>query len=69
VSIRVLTRDVVVVSAHLRIAGQKLIGGGEIPERDNHSLRILQRQPDGTWPIVSEMYSDANREVTYVAKG
>jgi uncharacterized protein (TIGR02246 family) len=67
VAIRVLTPDVVLVSAHLRVAGQKLVGGGAIPERDNHSLRVLHRQPDGTWPIVSEMYNDANREATYLA--
>jgi uncharacterized protein (TIGR02246 family) len=66
VAIRVLTPEVVLVSAHLRVAGQKLVGGGEIPERDNHSLRVLHRQPDGTWPIVSEMYNDANREATYL---
>ena len=65
-AIRVLTPDVVLVSAHLRVAGQKLVDGGEIPERDNHSLRVLHRQSDGTWPIVSEMYNDANREVTYI---
>jgi uncharacterized protein (TIGR02246 family) len=65
-AIRVLTPEVVLVSAHLRVAGQKLVGGGEIPERDNRSLRVLHRQPDGTWPIVSEMYNDANREVTYI---
>jgi uncharacterized protein (TIGR02246 family) len=67
VSIRVLTPDVVLVSLHLQIAGQKLIGGGEIELRDNFSLRVLHRQPDGTWPIVSEMFNDANRESTYRA--
>jgi uncharacterized protein (TIGR02246 family) len=66
VAIRVLTPEVVLVSAHLRVAGQKLVGGGAIPERDNHSLRVLHRQSDGTWPIVTEMYNDANREVTYI---
>jgi uncharacterized protein (TIGR02246 family) len=66
VAIRVLTPEVVLVSAHLRVAGQKLVGGGAIPERDNRSLRVLHRQPDGTWPIVSEMYNDANREATYL---
>ncbi len=66
VAIRVLTPDVVLVSAHLRVAGQKLVDGGAIPERDNHSLRVLQRHSDGTWPIVSEMYNDANREMTYI---
>jgi uncharacterized protein (TIGR02246 family) len=64
-SIRVLTPDVVLVSAHLQVEGQKLVGGGEIEVRDNHSLRVLQRQNDGSWLIVSEMYNDANREQTY----
>jgi uncharacterized protein (TIGR02246 family) len=64
-SLRVLTPEVVVVSAHLQVEGQKLVGGGEIEVRDNHSLRVLQRQGDGTWLIVSEMYNDANREQTY----
>ena len=56
------------MSAHLRVAGQKLVGGGDIVERDNRSLRVLHRQSDGTWPIVSEMYNDANRETTYIPK-
>jgi uncharacterized protein (TIGR02246 family) len=64
-TLRVLTPDVVLVSAHLQVEGQKLMGGGEIEVRDNHSLRVLQRQGDGSWLIVSEMYNDANREQTY----
>src|ERR1700735_4573987 len=64
-ALRVLTPDVVLVSAHLQVEGQKLVGGGEIEVRDNHSLRVLQRQDDGSWPIVSEMYNDANQEQTY----
>jgi uncharacterized protein (TIGR02246 family) len=65
VAMRVLTSEVVLVSAHLQVEGQKLVGGGEIPERDNRSLRVLQRQADGRWLIVSEMYNDANHEQTY----
>jgi uncharacterized protein (TIGR02246 family) len=64
-TIRVLTPDVVLVSAHLQVEGQKLVGGGEIAERDNFSLRVLQRQDDGSWLIVAEMYNDANRDSTY----
>jgi uncharacterized protein (TIGR02246 family) len=64
-AIRVLTPDVVLVSAHLQVEGQKLVGGGEIELRDNHSLRVLHRQGDGSWLIVSEMYNDANRDQTY----
>ncbi len=64
-ALRVLTPEVVLVSAHLQVEGQKLVGGGEIEVRDNFSLRVLRRQHDGTWLIVSEMYNDANREQTY----
>jgi uncharacterized protein (TIGR02246 family) len=64
-AIRVLDPEVVLVSAHLVEVGQKTIDGRVIEERDNHSLRVLQRQADGRWLIVSEMYNDANRETTY----
>lgn len=63
-SFRVLTPDVVLVSAHLKVKGQGLVGGGTI-DRDNFSLRALQRQDDGSWLIVSEMFQDANTETTY----
>ncbi len=63
-SFRVLTPEVVLVSAHLRIKGQGLVGGGTL-DRDNFSLRALQRQPDGSWVIVSEMFQDANTDTTY----
>ncbi len=64
-SFRVLTPEILLVNAHLQVEGQKLVGGGEIQVRDNHSLRVLQRQPDGSWLIVSEMYNDANQETSY----
>jgi uncharacterized protein (TIGR02246 family) len=67
-SMRLLSPDVVLVSAHLQVEGQKLVGGGEIEVRDNFSLRVLQRQDDGNWLIVSEMYNDANRDETYAAQ-
>jgi len=67
VKIRVLTPDVVLVSAHLQVEGQKTIGGGTLEVRDNFSLRVLFREPDGEWRIVSEMYNDANQERTYEA--
>jgi uncharacterized protein (TIGR02246 family) len=62
--IRVLTPDVVLVSTHLSVKGQKLLDGGSI-DRDNYSLRVVQRRPDGEWRIVSEMYNDANTDRTY----
>ena len=64
-SIRVLTDEVVIVSTHLLIEGQRLLDGGVIDERDNRSLHVLQRQSDGTWPVVSEIYMDANRGQSY----
>ena len=63
-SFKVLTPEVVLVSAHLQVKGQGLIGGGTL-DRDNFSLRVLQRQDDGSWLIVSEMFQDANTETTY----
>jgi uncharacterized protein (TIGR02246 family) len=63
-SFRVLTPEVVLVSAHLVVKGQGLVGGGAL-DRDNYSLRALQRQDDGSWLIVSEMFQDANTETTY----
>jgi ketosteroid isomerase-like protein len=59
-AVKRVTADVV-VSVHTQIRGQGLVGGGAIPLRDNRSLHVLARQPDGGWKIVSEMYTD----VTY----
>ena len=63
-SFRVLSPNAVLVSAHLKIRGQGLAGGG-IVDRDNFSLRALQRQDNGSWLIVSEMFQDANAEASY----
>jgi uncharacterized protein (TIGR02246 family) len=63
-SFKVLTPEVVLVSAHLQVKGQGLVGGGTL-DRDNFSLRALQRQDDGSWLIVSEMFQDANTETSY----
>jgi len=63
-SFRVLTPEVVLVSAHLQVKGQGLVGGATL-DRDNFSLRALQRQNDGSWLIVSEMFQDANTETSY----
>lgn len=63
-SFKLLTPEVVVISAHLVVKGQGVVGGGTM-DRDNYSVRVLQRQPDGTWLIVSEMFQDANTEATY----
>jgi hypothetical protein len=60
----VLTPEVVLVSAHPQVKGQGLVGGGTL-DRDNFSLRALQRQDDGSWLIVSEMFQNANTQTTY----
>jgi uncharacterized protein (TIGR02246 family) len=63
--LRRLADSVVAVSTRLRITGQGLVGGSTIAMRDNHSLHILQRQPDGRWLVVSEIYMDARQDQTY----
>ncbi len=64
-SLRRVTEDVVVVSTHLQIRGQGLVGGGTIDLRDNNSVHVLHRQPDGRWLIVSEIYSDSRTDQSY----
>jgi uncharacterized protein (TIGR02246 family) len=65
-SLRRLDRDNALVHAHLQIEGQGLVGGGTIPLRDNHSLRVIARQSDNTWRIVSEMFSDVRSDQSYI---
>jgi len=60
-----LSDDIVILSTHVQIGGQGLVGGGEIAHRDNHALHVLQKQPDGRWLIVSEMFMDARTDQTY----
>jgi uncharacterized protein (TIGR02246 family) len=67
VSVRPVTDDVVVARTYVEIAGQQTVDGKTLPVRRNHSLKVLARQPDGRWLIVSEMYMDARDEPTYLA--
>jgi uncharacterized protein (TIGR02246 family) len=60
-----LTEDIATVSTHLQVHGQGLVGGGEIALRDNYSLRVLQKQADGRWLVVSEMYMDVRKDQSY----
>ena len=62
---RRVTDDVVVVSIRQQIYGQGRVGESAIPVRDNHSLHVLQKQADGRWLIVSEMFMDARQDETY----
>ena len=63
--LRTLTSDIATVSTHLQVQGQGLVGGGEIKLRDNHSLRVLQKQADGRWLVASEMYMDVRQDQSY----
>jgi uncharacterized protein (TIGR02246 family) len=65
VSVRPVTNDVVVAKTYVEIAGQQTADGRDLPNRRNHSLKVLARQPDGRWLIVSEIYMDARDETTY----
>ena len=64
--LRPVTESVVIISTHLQVTGQGLVGGGVIGLRDNHSVHILQRQPSGQWQIISEMFSDARQDLSYI---
>ena len=64
--LRPVTESVVIISTHLQVTGQGLVGGGVIGLRDNHSLHILQKQPSGQWQIISEMFSDARQDLSYI---
>jgi uncharacterized protein (TIGR02246 family) len=64
--LRRLTDDVLIVSTHIKIRGQGLVDGGQIAERDNYAVHVLQRQPDGRWLVVSELFMDARTDESYV---
>jgi uncharacterized protein (TIGR02246 family) len=65
VSIRPVTADVVVVKTYIEIEGQQALDGTTLPTRRNHSLKVIQRQPERQWLIVSDIYMDARTEETY----
>ena len=65
--LRPVTESVVIISTHLQVTGQGLVGGGVIGLRDNHSVHILQKQPSGQWQIISEMFSDARQDLSYIS--
>jgi ketosteroid isomerase-like protein len=66
VSVRAVTHEVVVAKTYVEIAGQQTADGKAMPNRRNHSLKVLSRQTDGRWLIVSDIYMDARDETTYV---
>ena len=60
---RVVTPEVVVVSTHAIVRDKVLEQGGYL-DRDNFSLRVLQRRDDGSWRIISEMFHDSAIQIT-----
>lgn len=65
VSARPVGEGAVIVRVYQEIEGQRSAEGDTLPVRRNHSMRVLERQPDGAWLIVSELYMDARDEATY----
>lgn len=64
-SLRPVDSDVVIVTIQLQVLGQGLAGGGTIPVRNNYSLHILQKQPDGRWFVISQLFMDARTDTTW----
>ncbi|WP_434986113.1 hypothetical protein [Vreelandella zhaodongensis] len=58
--------DAVAVKVYTQIEGQRTIEGDVLPTRHNYSLKLLGRQSDGSWKIVSELFMDARSEVTHI---
>lgn len=65
-ALRRLDADHAVVSCHLQVSGQGLVGGGSIALRDNRSLHVVSRQADDSWRIVSSMFMDARQDQSNV---
>lgn len=68
VEVRPVTDDVVVAKTHAEIEGQGTTEG-EIPLRRNFSLKVLRREADGSWRVVSDIYMDARTETTLEPEG
>ena len=66
VAVRSVGQDTVAAKIHTKVEGQRTVDGGTLPMRQNHSLKLIARQPDGSWKIVSEIYMDARQEVTHI---
>lgn len=65
-AVRFVTDDVALAKTYVEIQGQQTVAGGVLPMRRNHSLKVLSRQSDGRWLIVSEIFMDARDDSTYV---
>ena len=68
-SMRFVGDDVVVVKTYIEREGQETADGEQLGVRRNHSLKVLQRQEDDRWLIVSDIYMDARDEQTFTQGG
>lgn len=66
ISVRTIGGDAVAVKVYTQIEGQRTIEGDLLPTRHNYSLKLLGRQSDGCWKIVSELFMDARSETTHI---
>ncbi|MEW5423653.1 SgcJ/EcaC family oxidoreductase [Amorphus sp. 3PC139-8] len=65
VDVRSVTADVAVARTYMEIEGQETTEG-TIALRRNFSQKVLAREADGVWRIVSDIYMDARDETTYL---
>lgn len=61
-SLRFVTDTVAVARSYSERRAQPTVHGYKVPIRRNHSLKVLAKQPDGTWLIISDIYMDADDE-------
>ncbi|MDZ5699964.1 SgcJ/EcaC family oxidoreductase [Chelativorans sp. M5D2P16] len=66
VSVRAVGEDVVAAKIYTQVKGQRTVDGGTLPVRHNYSLKLIARQLDGSWKILSEIYMDARQDVTHI---
>ncbi|MGM0560992.1 MAG: YybH family protein [Pseudomonadota bacterium] len=63
-----INEGAVMVKTFVKIKGQETANGKVLPVRHNYSMKVLARQPDGSWLIKADMYMDARSDVTYQQK-
>jgi uncharacterized protein (TIGR02246 family) len=61
-SLRFVTQTVAVARSYSERRAQPMVHGYDMPIRRNYSLKVLAKQPDGTWIITSDIYMDADDE-------
>jgi uncharacterized protein (TIGR02246 family) len=62
--VRFVTAHVAIAKTYIGREGQRTTDGRTLL-RHNYSIKVLVRQPDGGWKIVSDLYMDARAEDTW----